>query len=204
MLGAQIVGAVLIVSAIAWDWFQFTTTAGPARSYGCGVARINDYIGVSHFPLDQRFFNQEGVCELPHGVARLYRDDLLITLRPRIHRFSPRFRTAWPMKATLYLHTSEKGLQVQGTKRIPWSSALLTLAWFVTVAIGTIGFLITFLLDGGFASLSGALLGLGVLALGAFVLGFGLVIVALGYRIENQRLTQAYEELHQLLANVNH
>jgi hypothetical protein len=32
-----------------------------------------------------------------------------------------------------------------------------------------------------------------------FVLGFGLVIVALGYRLENQRLMQAYEELHQSL-----
>jgi len=36
-----------------------------------------------------------------------------------------------------------------------------------------------------------------------FVLGFGLVIVALGYRLENQRLMQAYEELHQSLTKLS-
>ena len=90
-------------------------------------------------------------------------------------------------------------MRLGGTKRIPWSSALLTLAWFLTVAVGTVGFLIAFLMNEGFSSFGGTLLGLGVLALGLFVLGFGLVIVALGYRLENQRLMQAYEELHQSL-----
>jgi hypothetical protein len=52
----------------------------------------------------------------------------------------------------------------------------------------------------GFNSFGGVLLGIGVTALGLIVLTFGLVIIALAYRLENQRLTQTYDELRQVLA----
>jgi hypothetical protein len=60
--------------------------------------------------------------------------------------------------------------------------------------------MIAFLMNEGFSSFGGVLLGIGVTALGLIVLAFGLVIVALAYRLENQRLTQTYEELRQVLA----
>jgi hypothetical protein len=68
------------------------------------------------------------------------------------------------------------------------------------VAVGTVGFLIAYLINEGFSSFGGVLLGVGVTALGVIVLMFGLVIIALAYRLENQRLTQTYEELRQVLA----
>ena len=103
------------------------------------------------------------------------------------------------MKATIYLQPTESGTHIEGIKRIPWSSALLTLVWFITVAVGTVGFVSAFLMNEGFSSFGGVLLGIGVTALGVIVLTFGLVIVALAYRLENQRLTQTYEELRQVL-----
>jgi hypothetical protein len=68
------------------------------------------------------------------------------------------------------------------------------------VAVGTVGFLIVYLINEGFSSFGGVLLGVGVTALGVIVLVFGLVIIALAYRLENHRLTQTYEELRQVLA----
>jgi hypothetical protein len=201
MLVAQVIGTLLLIGLVIGDWIHFASMAAPARRYGCGIARVEGRLSHLGSVSDLRF-NHQGLWELPHGLARLYRKDLLIVLRPHAHRFSPRFRTAWPMKATIHLQADDNGMRLGGTKRIPWSSALLTLAWFLTVAVGTVGFLIAFLLNGGFASFGGTLLGLGVLALGLFVLGFGLVIVALAYRLENQRLMQVYEELHQSLTKL--
>jgi|SRR6476620_6043881 hypothetical protein len=201
MLVAQVVGILLFIGLVIWDWIHFASMAAPARRYGCGIARIEGRLPDLRSVSDLRF-NQHDVYELPHGLAQLYREDQVIVLRPHAHRFSPRFRTAWPMKATIHLQSDDHGMRLGGTKRIPWSSALLTLAWFLTVAVGTAGFLIAFLMNEGFSSFGGTLLGLGVLALGLFVLGFGLVIVALGYRLENQRLMQAYEELHQSLTKL--
>lgn len=203
MLAAQIVGVLLFVGLIIWDWIQFNSFATSARSYGCSVAQIEDYVVSADRPTDLLVSSEEGAYRLPHGTARLYRDECLIMLKPHVQSFSIRFRTAWPMKAMIQLESSAKGLHVRGVKKIPWSSALLTLTWFMTVAVGTLGFLITFLVDGGFTSLGGVLLGIGILTLGMFVFGFGLVIVALGYRIENQRLTEAYEELHQMLSKAS-
>jgi hypothetical protein len=152
--------------------------------------------------LDFRTFDQRGLLQLPHGIARLFPEErYYIVLRPQYHLFSIRVRTAWPMKATIQLRPTENGIQVEGIKRIPWSSALLTLVWLITVSVGTIGFVIAFLMNEGFSTFGGVLLGLGVTALGMIVLTFGLVIVALAYRLENQRLTQTYEELRQVLVS---
>jgi len=104
-----------------------------------------------------------------------------------------RFERGWRING------SAGGTHIEGIKRIPWSSALLTLVWLITVAVGTIGFVIAFLLNEGLSTFGSVLLGIGVTALGVIVLAFGLVIVALAYRLENQRLTQTYEELRQVL-----
>jgi hypothetical protein len=49
--------------------------------------------------------------------------------------------------------------------------------------------------QGGFESLSGVLMGAGILGIGLLVLAFGAVTVVLSYRLENSRLAQVYAEL---------
>jgi hypothetical protein len=63
------------------------------------------------------------------------------------------------------------------------------------VGIGTLGFLLAFYREGGFESLGGLLLGVGVTAVGLIVLAFGLLTVTVAYRIEHTRLMQVYSEL---------
>jgi len=72
--------------------------------------------------------------------------------------------------------------------------------WFALVAAGTVGFAIAFLAQGGLSTLGSILMGLGLTGLGLLVLAFGLVTVTLAYRLEDGRLTQAYQELRQALA----
>jgi hypothetical protein len=196
---AGLCGTVLFVALVVGDWLYFNSMTVPIRRYGCGIAKLIDRFASSPSALDLHAFDRRGMLQLPHGIARLFPEERHIVLRPHYHLFSTRIRTAWPMKATIHLQPTESGTQVEGVKRIPWSSALLTLAWIITVAVGTIGFVIAFLMNEGFSSFGGVLLGIGVTALGLIVLAFGLIIVALAYRLENQRLTQTYEELRQVL-----
>ena len=199
MLIAGLLGTVVFVALVIADWLYFNRVRPRSNRYGCGVARLVDRLPLSPTVLGLRSFDQHGVLRLGHGIARLSSEGRHIVLRPQYHLFSIRVRTAWPMKATIYLQPTESGTHVEGVKRIPWSSALLTLMWLMTVAVGTLGFVIAFLMNEGFSSFSGVLLGVGVTALGLIVLVFGLVIIALAYRLENQRLTQTYDELRQAL-----
>ena len=199
MLVASLCGTVVLVALLVGDWWYFNSMTAPLSRYGCGIARLSDRFPFSPSSLDLRPFGQRGILQLSHGIARLSPDKRYIVLRPQYHLFSIRVRTAWPMKATIHLQPTESGTGVEGVKRIPWSSALLTLAWLMTVAIGTVAFVIAFLMNEGFSTFGGVLLGIGVTALGLIVFAFGLVMIALAYRLENQRLTQTYEELRQAL-----
>jgi hypothetical protein len=199
MLVASLFATVVFVALVIVDWFYFNRLMPPSNRYGCGVARLVDRLPSSPTDLDLRSFNEHGLLQLGHGVARLSLEERHIVLRPQYHLFSVRVRTAWPMKATIQLQPAEGGTHIEGMKRIPWSSALLTLVWLMTVAVGTVGFIIAFLMNEGFTSFGGVLLGIGVTALGLIVLVFGLVILALAYRLENQRLTETYDELRQTL-----
>jgi hypothetical protein len=49
--------------------------------------------------------------------------------------------------------------------------------------------------QGGFDTLTGIMMGAGILGIGLLVLAFGVVTVTLSYRLENGRLAQVYEEL---------
>jgi hypothetical protein len=200
MLIAGLFGTAAFVALVIADWLYFNRLTPPANRYGCGVARLVDRLPSAPTALDLRAFDQHGMLQLGHGIARLSSEERHIMLRPQYHLFSIRVRTAWPMKATIHLQPIESGTHVEGVKRIPWSSALLTLVWLITVAVGTVGFVIAFLINEGFSSFGGVLLGVGVTALGLIVLVFGLVIIALAYRLENHRLTQTYDELRQALA----
>ena len=57
----------------------------------------------------------------------------------------------------------------------------------------------TYAVQGGFATLSGMLMGAGIAGIGLLVLAFGLITVVFSYRLENARLTQVYEELREVL-----
>ena len=195
MLLAGLFAAVLFLGLIITDWFHFTSLTAAASTYGCGIARTNDHLPVPPGTLELDRFDRNGLLRLPHGVARFFRDDWRILLRPQYRLFSLGFRTAWPLKATIELERDGAAMRVRCTKRVPWSSALLTVVWFLVVGGGTISFLIAFVSNGGFASLSGVLMGLGITGLGVLVLAFGLVIVILAYRLEDDRLSQAYREL---------
>ena len=114
-----------------------------------------------------------------------------------------RFRTAWPLKGTIELHATEAGVELRLTKRTPWSSSIITMAWLGLVTIGTAVFLIMFGIDGGFSSAGGTMMALGVAALGVLVLLFGLMMISLAYRLEDSRLMQVYQELQEVLVKKN-
>ncbi len=85
-------------------------------------------------------------------------------------------------------------------KRVPWSSAIITLVWFAVVVVGTVSFAIRFMIDGGLSTLSGILMAGGIAGIGLLVLAFGLVTVSLAYRLEEYYLLRAYQELRHALA----
>ena len=120
---------------------------------------------------------------------------LQIALRPQYRLFAVGFRTAWPLKGLIHLTPDEQAVQAICIKRIPWSSAIMTLVWFLLVGFGTAAVMISYGTQGGFESLSGMLMGAGFLGMGLLVLAFGLVPVILSYRLESSRLSQVYEEL---------
>jgi hypothetical protein len=200
MVLAGVFAAVLFTGLIVVDWAHFVRLTEEASRYGCAVARVQeDWRAVSVATLEARF-GPQGVLSLPHGVARLFPGAQRLSLRPTYRLFSFQFRTAWPIKGSLDLLPQEHGLRVVCVKRVPWSSAILTVLWFVLVGLGTVGFLITYGLHGGLASLGGVLMGAGIIGLGLLVLAFGLVTVVVAYRLENGRLTIVYEELRASLA----
>lgn len=121
-----------------------------------------------------------------------------MVIRP-VHRlFSLRFRTAWPLKGSIEWAPEPEGLKLVCTKRVPWSSSILTFLWFSLVGFGTLGFVITYLLQGELDSLGSVLLGIGVTGVGMIVVAFGMLTITVAYRIENTRLMQVYTELRDV------
>ena len=201
MILAGVFGGILFVLLLLGDWYQFTSLRPFAAQYGFGIARRRDCLDnlTSQALLAQ--FGQHDTIPLPHGVARWFGVQEVVSLRPTYQLFSMRFRTAWPLKGTITVRTAGDGVELQLTKRIPWSSGLLTLIWLGLVAIGTVAFLVTFGIDGGFGSAGGWALALGVGGLGTLVLLFGLIMVSLAYRLEDSRLMQVYQELQDVWRN---
>ena len=199
MIVAGLFGGLLFLALVLGDWFHFTSLTGQASGYGCGIARAVDRLPSVPLSAALSRFGGSGVLQLPNGIARVFADERRILVRPQYRLLSRRFRTAWPMKGTLELAPDGEDTRVTCIKRIPWSSAILTLLWFLLVGIGTITFVIAYLVDGGLSSLGGLLMGMGILALGLLVLTFGLVTVVFAYRLENDRFTQVYRELLTLL-----
>ena len=200
MMLAGFFAGILFIGLIVGDWLYFIRLTPDAIRYGCRVASNPDqWPGTALTTLSDRF-TPAGVLMLPHGVAWFYPQLSQIAIRPQYRLFSMRFRTAWPIKGLIHLLPDGPSLNTQCEKRMPWSSALLTLLWFALVLIGSLTFVVPYAMDGGFASLGGTLTGVAVIALAALVLAFGLVTAALAYRLEDSRLMKVYGELRDAVA----
>jgi hypothetical protein len=184
---------------IVGDWMYFVRLTPDAARYGCSVARSQERVHATTLASLRTQFASDGVLRLPHGVARLFETPAQIAIRPQYRLFSMSFRTAWPVKGLLHLSEDGEAVQVLCVRRIPWSSALLTLGWFATVALGSLTFVIRYTLDGGIDSLSGVLMGTGIVGIALLVLAFGVVTVVFSYRLESSRLTKVYDELLAVL-----
>ncbi len=190
---------MLFLLIVLGDWLHFTSLTVSASRYGCRIARVEDRLHLPSTALVVARFDPDGLLNLPHGIARLFQEENRIVLRPQYRWYSVRFRTAWPIKGSIEVEQDGDSTRVTCIKRIPWSSAILTLLWFALVGFGTVVFVVTYAVQGGFTSLTSVLLGLGVAGAGTLVFMFGLVIVSLAYRLENDRLGQAYNELRETL-----
>ncbi|MGE0643845.1 MAG: hypothetical protein AB7P24_09250 [Nitrospira sp.] len=201
MILAGLFSSALCLGLIVGDWIYFIRLTPDAVRYGYRVAnRPEEWPGAVLSAVRERF-TPNGVLMLPHGVAWFYPDSSQIAIRPQYRLFSKRFRTAWPVKGLIHLSPHEHSLGTLCVKRIPWSSALITLLWFALVSIGSLTFVVQYAMEGGFASLGGALVGIGIIGLAGLVLAFGLVTLALSYRLEDARLMKVYEELREALAS---
>ena len=199
MILAGLFAAALFIGLIVGDWVYFVRLTPDAVRYGCSVARSQDR-WTPRSPSEVRDrFTADGVLILPHGVARLYPDLSQIAIRPQYRLFSMSFRTAWPIKGLIHFSPDGGALGALCVKRIPWSSALLTLGWFAVVSIGSLTFVYSYAVEGGFVSLRGLLLGAGMITIALLLLAVGLVTVVLSYRLENSRFTKVYEELREVL-----
>ena len=199
MILAGVFAAVLFLGLILGDWFYFVRVTPDAGRYGCGVARSQDEFPVQSLIRLHAQCDVHGALTLPHGIARFYPELQQIALRPQYHLFSMSFRTAWPLKGMIHLSSDEQSVHALCIKRVPWSSAIITLVWFLLVGLGTMAFMATYVLQGGFGSLSGILMGAGILGIGLLVLAFGIVTVVFSYRLENSRLMQVYQELRAVV-----
>ncbi len=194
MVLPSVIAIIFGLALIIGDWFQFTTLKPWACRYGCPLAKRRDTFSKpkDSFP---RLFKTNGMLALPHGVARWVADQQAIVIRPHYQLFSMRFRTAWPLKGTIDYQFDDHQLHIQLSKRIPWSSAVLTALWLLLVIGGTLLFLVMFAFDGGFGTMGGFFFGIGLVALGLLVLAGGLILLSLAYRLEDSRLMQVYQEL---------
>ena len=199
MLLVGFFAVALFLVILVGDWLFFTGLSPSACRYGCGIARDEDQLPMGSRALALHRFDAAGMMTLPHGIARLFPDENRILLRPQYRLWSLRFRTAWPIKGTIEVREDGEATRLTCVKRIPWSSAIMTALWFAIVGLGTVGFLVAYTVEGGLASLSSLLIGLGITGVGVLVFLFGLIIVALAYRLENDRLGQAYRELREVL-----
>ena len=199
MLFAGLFAGALCLGLILGDWLYFMRLTPDASRYGCGISRMHDrFTHTTVAQLAERF-DAAGFLMLPHGTARLYQDLNQIVLRQKYRLFAMGFRTLWPLKGLIFLSPEGDALSVLCRKLTPWSSALLTGFWFILVAVGTVGALISLFLEGELAAVGGMVLAFGILGLGLVFVLSGAITVMFAYRLENARLMLLYQELREVL-----
>src|SRR6266487_880229 len=171
MHAAFLLGAVIIVVLVVVDWIAFTRKSASVLRYGARVGRHDELIQIR-----PERFDAAGNLALPRGTAWICPEQRAILLLPDWKRFGLRFRTAWPLNGALHYDRFSDCAELRFIKRVPWSSALLTALWFLTVMGGLIAYLVSYARAGGFASAPGAFLGVALSGLGSLVLLFGLIV----------------------------
>lgn len=199
MLFAGFFAGALCLGLILGDWLYFMRLTPDASRYGCGIARIHDRFTHTTMKQLAERFDAAGFLMLPHGTARLYQDLNQIVIRQKYRLFAMGFRTLWPLKGLISLSPDGDALSVLCRKLTPWSSALLTGFWFILVAGGTVGALISLFLEGELAAVGGMVLALGILGLGLVFVLSGAITVMFAYRLESARLMLVYQELREVL-----
>lgn len=192
MHAAFLLGSVLLLVLIVADWRAFGRKTPAVVHYGVAVERHRETL-----PVRPQSFGADGVLKLPRGRARLFPEQQAILLEPDHKQFGVTFRTAWPLNG--FIHYAGLEEPVTLTKRMPWSSVLLTALWFLTVAGGTLVYVLSYAMAGGLSSASGVFLVVALSGLGLLVCLFGLLIVVVAYRLENRRLMAVYEEFKKAL-----
>jgi hypothetical protein len=195
MHAVVLLGTAILVGLIMADWLAFSRMTPISVRYGVVVGRREEPLVVRR---DR--FDAEGLLQLPRGWARLVPEHRAVQLLPDRKRFGIAFRTAWPLNGFVHYTVLDERAPVTLAKRMPWSSALLTGVWFLTVAGGTLVYLVAYALAGGLSSASGAFLGVALSGLGLLVCLFGLVVVVAAYRLEDRRLMLVYEEFKTAVA----
>jgi hypothetical protein len=195
MHAAFLLGAVIVLGLIVADWMAFRRKTPAAVTYGVAVERQRETLCVK-----RALFDADGVLTLPRGWARLFPEQKAVLLQPDQKQFGVTFRTAWPLNGFVHYAGLEESGPVTLTKRMPWSSAILTVLWFLTVAGGTLAYVASYAMAGGMSSAGGAFLAVALSGLGLLVCLFGLLVVVVAYRLENKRLMALYEEFRAGMA----
>jgi hypothetical protein len=196
MQAVVLLGAVIIAGFVIADWRAFTRINHTALGYGLAIVRQRDRLRLTSCD-----FGSDGRLRLGHGVAQQYPEHRAIMLLPELKRFGISFRTAWPLNGVVYYDSLKDDAEIRLVKRIPWSSAVLTGLWFLTVAGGLVAYLVSYAQAGGFASASGAFLAVALTGLGLIVFLFGLLVVVAAYWLEDKRLMVVYNELRSALGS---
>lgn len=167
MIAAGLFAACLIVGFVVLDWWYFGRPERQSMMYGCPIGSMTVELTAPSSDALAAHFGPNGVLPLPHGRALWFPEGGRILLQADCRKFASRFRTAWPLKGSIEVRQNIEGrLTVFCTKRTPWTSAAITLLWFLLVGGGSLGFVMSFGFAGGFASMAGMMLGFGIVALG--------------------------------------
>src|SRR5207244_10631630 len=128
LLGTAILSGVIVV-----DWMAFNRQSPSSVRYGVVVGRHEEPLVVRR---DR--FDAEGLLHLPRGWARLVPEHGAVQLLPDRKRFGVAVRTAWPLNGFVHYAALDERARGMLTKRMPWSSALLTGVRVLTVAGGAL------------------------------------------------------------------
>jgi hypothetical protein len=195
MHAAFVLGALIVLGLVAADWIAFSRKTPAVARYGLAVGHHDEVLLIV-----RERFDPEGNLALPRGSAQLCMNQHAVILLPDWKRYGLKFRTAWPLNGVLYYRMLGTASPAMLVKRMPWSSAILTAIWFLTVVGGVFVYLIAYAQAGGFFSAGGAVLGIVLAILGLAVLLFGLIVVVSAYRLETKRLLVLYDEFRAALA----
>lgn len=198
MMLAGLFAGALFIGLLVGDRWYFRTLSAEASRYGCRVGRGATRLESMSLMQIHARFDTLGLLPMRHGVVRLFIETNRLLLRPRYPTLWA-FLWIWPMKAIIDLQADGDAVVLTITKRTPWASAILTGAWFLIVTIGTLGTIISYVVEGGLASSSGVLMASGILTLGLFFLFSGLVTVVMAYRMENSRLAVLQQEFEEVV-----